>query len=184
MTDLFEFFRDDALFVRRHFHELRAAELKGVDGAEVGRAFDEDDVAGIDEEIRQVRKALLGTGGDEDFVFRAVDEEGFLHAFTDVLAQGQIAFGRTVLDGGAPFLIDDGIRRLPQFFHREEFRCRQAPAKEIISGFVVSFKSSRISEAFKFIATSENCISITPSSYMNHAFIYVYIVSSKLLLCN
>ena len=126
LTDLFEFFRDDALFVRRHFHELRAAELKGVDGAEVGRAFDEDDVAGIDEEIRQVRKALLGTGGDEDFVFRAVDEEGFLHAFTDVLAQGQIAFGRTVLDGGAPFLIDDGIRRLPQFFHREEFRCRQA----------------------------------------------------------
>lgn len=184
MTNLFEFFRDDALFVRRHFHELRAAELKGVDGAEVGRAFDEDDVAGIDEEIRQVRKALLGTGGDEDFVFRTVDEEGFLHPFTDVLAQGQIAFGRTVLDGARPSLSMTAFVACRSSSIGKSSGAGRPPAKEIISGFVVSFKSSRISEAFKFIATSENCISITPSSYMNHAFIYVYIVSSKLLLCN
>ena len=95
--NLFQFFRDNALFVRRHFNEFRFAELKGIEGAEVGRAFDEDDVARVNEDLGQHGQALLGPRRNSDVIDIAVDHESLFHAGCNLFAQGVVPFGRAVL---------------------------------------------------------------------------------------
>ena len=127
--NLFQFFRDNALFIRRYFDEFRFAELKGVEGAEVGRAFDENDVARVNEDLGQHGQTLLGPRRNSDVIDIAVDHESLFHAGCNLFAQGVVTFCRAVLQGFAAFFGQDGVVNFFQLFRREEFRCRQAASK-------------------------------------------------------
>ncbi len=74
--------------------------LEGLEGAEVGGVLDEDGVAGIEEDFGDEIEALLGAVGDEYLVRGDFQPDGFGEVGADPLAQGKVALGDVVLEGG------------------------------------------------------------------------------------
>ena len=122
----FQGFGNHALVVRFDFDEIREIDSESRRSAHVGRAFDEDNVAFVEEELAQEGQALLGTGGDDDIFISAVRMERGFHAFGNLFTQGHITFRRAVLHGLTTFFFQDFHVDFHHFVNREEFRCRKA----------------------------------------------------------
>ena len=122
----FQSFRNHALVIRFDFDEIREVNGKSRRSTHVGRAFDEDDVAFVEEELTQERKTLLGASGNDDIFISAVCMERCFHAFGNLFTQGHITFRRAVLHGLTTFFFQDFHVDFHHFVNREKFRCRKA----------------------------------------------------------
>ena len=83
----FQGFRNHALVIRFNFDEIREVNGKSRRSTHVGRAFDEDNVAFVKEELTQERKALLGASGDDDIFISAVCMEDVFMRLASVYAR-------------------------------------------------------------------------------------------------
>ena len=128
--ELLQFFRDHAFAVRGDFHEFRLIQLERVDRAQVGRAFDEDDVILVEEDTADDVEALLRTGGDDHILrFHLVHAHGAVHAVHavgDILTELHEAHGRAVLHGASAVFFTDFHRAFRHFLQRKRLRSRQA----------------------------------------------------------
>ena len=77
----------------------RLRRLEDAEGAHVGRALGEDDVAGVDEDAGDQVQTLLGADGDDDLAGRGVGDALERHDVADPLAQPGIALAGAVLQG-------------------------------------------------------------------------------------
>ncbi len=127
--DIVQLLHDHAAVIGRHFLEDRLAELEGVDGAEVGWAFHQHDVARIDKETCGKIQTLLAAGGHDDMIGRGVDGVLLKQAVGNLLSQAQQTLRRTVLQRGASVLFKHGIRRRLHLFYREQLRGGETAGK-------------------------------------------------------
>ena len=127
--DLVQLLHDHAVLVGGDLHKLGLIGVEGVDGAQVGGAFHNNDVAGVDEQLCHIVQALLAAGGENDVVGGGVDGVLGFHAFHDLFPQGQVALGGAILQGGAALLIHNRVGSGLDVLHGEQLRRRQAAGK-------------------------------------------------------
>ena len=95
--DLFQLFHDHAAIIGGNFNKGRLASLEGVDSAQIGGAFQQHHVAGVQEHTGGEIQTLLRTGGHQNVVSVGVDIVLCQHTLGDLLAQTGITFGGRIL---------------------------------------------------------------------------------------
>ena len=95
--DLFQLFHDHAAVIGGNFNKGRLASLEGVDSAQIGGAFQQHHVAGVQEHTGGEIQTLLRTGGHQNVVSVGVDIVLCQHTLGDLLAQTGITFGGRIL---------------------------------------------------------------------------------------
>ena len=103
--DLLQLLHDHAAVVGGHLDEPGLAGLEGVDGAQIGRAFQQHHVTGIQEHPGGEIQALLGAGGHQDVVGVGVDVVLGQHPLGDLLAQTGMTLGGRILKSRAAVLL-------------------------------------------------------------------------------
>ena len=122
--DLFQRFGNDALVVRRNFDKFRKNQFESIDSAQIGRAFDENNVVFVEENLCQHGETLLGSCRYNQIFRRTVDSERGFHAFSDFFTKRIVPFRRTVLDRLTAFFSEDFHIYLFHIFDGEQFRSR------------------------------------------------------------
>ena len=95
--DLFQLFHDHAAVIGGHFNKGGLASLECIDCAQIGGAFQQHHVAGVQEHTGGEIQTLLRTGGHQNVVSIGVDIVLCQHTFGDLLAQTGITFGGRIL---------------------------------------------------------------------------------------
>ena len=127
--DLLQLLHDHAAVIGGNFDELGLAGLERVDSAQIGGAFQQNHVAGVQEHAGREVQTLLRTGGDEDVILVGVDIVLGQHTLGDLLAQAGEALGGGILQSLAAMLLQDGDRGLHHLLHGEQLRCGHAAGK-------------------------------------------------------
>ena len=145
----FELRRHHAVVIGRHLDEGRPVGAKGADGAEVGRALAEDNVALVEKDLAGQVEGLLRTADDEHLVGGT--------------PQPQSLCSRSAISSRSTFSPSVGAycnARTPSSSNRSRARSASSaagrssdagrpPAKEMTSGCCVTLRISRMSEARK-----------------------------------
>ena len=124
-----QLFRNQAAVVSRNLNEVRLISIEGIQCAEVGRAFAENNIAGIQEQLACEVQALLRAGSNQNVIRINVGVIFIGHAFSNFCTQGRTAFGGCILQQLTAFFQYQVMRNLGNFFNREQLRCRQTASK-------------------------------------------------------
>ena len=127
--DFIQFFRNQTTVIGRNLNKFRLVSVECVQSAEVGRAFAQNNVAGIQEQLACEVQALLRTGGNQNVIRINVSVIFISHAFSNFCTQRRTAFGSCILQQLTTFLQYQVMRNLGNFFYREQLRCRQTAGK-------------------------------------------------------
>ena len=122
-------FHDHAVAVGGDGDKVRLAGLESVQGAEVGRALNDDDIALVAENTCRVIQTLLRARGHENVVRAGLDVELRFHAIGDLLTEVLKAVGAGVLECDSALLIEDGVGRGFDFVNGEELGRGHAAGK-------------------------------------------------------
>ena len=105
-----------AVAVDRRADQIGAVQAEALDRREKGRTFDDHLVARVDQRLAQQVQRLLAAGGDDQLLGRQIGHALARHERGQLLAQGVVALGRTVLQRRARLfsqgLIDRGLYAL------------------------------------------------------------------------
>jgi len=123
-----QFLGPHAVLVHRHVDVLGLVRVPCLQRAEVGGSFDNEMIAGIDEDLADEIERLLRAAGDED-VFRFDDDAVARRVPRDHLAKRAIAFGGAVLKRLGSVFLEQPAGGLLESIHREDVR-RGQPAGE------------------------------------------------------
>ena len=118
--DLLQLGHDHAAVVDGDFNELGLAGLEGVDGAQIGGAFQQHHITGVQEHAGGEIQTLLRTGGYQDVILVGVDIVLCQHTLSDLLAQTGITLGGRVLQRHAAIFLQDGHGGLHHLLDREQ----------------------------------------------------------------
>ena len=124
--DTVQFFHDHAIFIRRNLDKLRLILPESIDRAKIARALQNDDVAGIQEELADEVQALLAAGGQDNLCRIDGDIVLFQHALGDLLSQRSPAVGRTVLQCRRSGFFQYCVIGFSDILDREQLGGRQA----------------------------------------------------------
>ena len=131
--NLVQFFRDHALIIGRNFDEFRLFESECTDSAQVGRAFNENDIVLVDEYASGDVKTLLGASGDHDVLridfIHAHRTIHTVHAVGNSLAKSHETEGRAVLHSAGAVFFSDFDCNFSQFFQRKCSRSWETAGK-------------------------------------------------------
>ena len=136
---------DQAAVIGEHRHVLGLVQAERLQRAQVAGVFDQDLAVLVDQHLAQQVQRLLRAGHDQDLVGRHVGA-GAGQVFGDPLAQRRVAFGRAVLQRGAPVGGQDLVERSAYHFHRKPPGAGRPPANEMTSGRSVTLRISRMAE--------------------------------------
>ena len=102
--NLVQLFGNQAAVIGGNFHKFRLVSVEGVQSAQVGRAFAEHNVAGVQEQLTNEVQALLGASGNQDIIRVYLSMIFISHAFRNFCAQGGTTFGGCILQQLTTFL--------------------------------------------------------------------------------
>ena len=124
-----QLFHDHAVLVGGHLDKVGLILLEGVDRAEIGGAFQHDDVAGVEKQLADEVETLLAAGRQDQMI--GVGDDVVLRGQTvgDLIAQMLGAFGHAVLQRGGAALVHHGVHRGLQVGDREELRRGKSAGK-------------------------------------------------------
>ncbi len=74
----------------------------------------------------------------------------------DILAERQVSFGCRILENTSPILFQHSCSSLPDPFNIDERRVREPSGKEMISGFAVTLRISRMNDLGVFAIRDAN----------------------------
>ena len=127
--DFIQLFRNQTTVIGRNLNKFRLVSVECVQSAKVGRAFAQNNVAGIQEQLACEVQALLRAGGNQNVIRINIGVVFISHAFSNFCTQGRTAFGSCILQQLTTFLQYQVMRNLGNFFYREQLRCRQTTSK-------------------------------------------------------
>ena len=124
-----QFLHDHTVFICRDFHKLGLVLPEGIDGAQIARAFQYNNITWIKEELSDKVQSLLAASSQDDL--RRIDGNiVFLkHTLGNLLSQRSPAVGRTILQCNRTGFIQDCIIGCFDVRNREQFRCRKTACK-------------------------------------------------------
>ena len=121
--------RNQAAVIGGNLHEFRLVSVEGIQSAQIGGAFAQNYVTGVQEELTSEVQALLGTGGNQNVIRVNLGVIFVSHAFSNFSAQGGTTFGGCILQQLTTFLQHQVMRNLGNFFNGEQLRSRQTASK-------------------------------------------------------
>ena len=124
-----QLFRQKAAIIGGNFYKSRFISVESVECAQVRGAFAQNNIARIQEQLASKVKALLGTGGNQNFIGVYVGMIFICHTFRNFSTQGRTTFGGCILQQLATFFEYQVMGNFSNFFNREQFRCRQTTSK-------------------------------------------------------
>src|SRR5579863_3231828 len=123
-----ELLGEQAIVIDGHGNVLRSVHVEGLQRAQISGCFDEHAVAAIDKHLADQIQSLLGAGGNENVLGTGNDAVA-----SDVagnhLAEGLIAFGRTVLQRLGAMLGEDFVASFFKARYGEDIRSWKAAAE-------------------------------------------------------
>ena len=133
--DFFQFFCDHTVIISRNFDESGFTSFECVYSTQVGRAFQQNNVAGVQEDTSGEIQTLLRTACDQNVIDVCVDTVFRFHSSNDFFTQRRQTFCGCILQSNLTNFVHNFDTSLFNAFTREQFRSGHTTGKGDDVGF-------------------------------------------------